>query len=298
MLGLESQSGAEDTLRCLRLTVDETVRTDTGVTKVAPFTHNGPAFTLPAASSGYWLLRRGVVRIPTDNGGGVGDDGTKNTGTTPMRVTVYVKVQPPKRGAITHHWGAHIALHEADYRPLVPGQPGNPPEGNGPGGTGGAGAGGPGSSTAFGGVAGDGGEGGGYGNDAVSMIGVAIVDGKFKHQANYRHMPGADLPPESPQTVAFRHVHSNTWYKVDIFIDWTTHVYKLRIDDVTVVQNVSFSGAVVRRLGLYAFDSGTVWYDEVRVRARWDAATQGGRGHGLFVAGLNGRVRLLRWLLV
>lgn len=39
---------------------------------------------------------------------------------------------------------------------------------------------------------------------------------------------------------------------------------QIRIDDVTVVQNVSFTGTVVRRIGLYAFDAGTVWFDEVR----------------------------------
>ncbi len=77
------------------------------------------------------------------------------------------------------------------------------------------------------GRAGDGGEGGGIGGDAVGMIGVAIVDGKFKHAANYRHTPGSDLPPESPHTVAFRKVESNRWYKVDIFIDWYYNTYKV-----------------------------------------------------------------------
>jgi hypothetical protein len=37
----------------------------------------------------------------------------------------------------------------------------------------------------FEGVAGDGGLGGGIGNDSMAMVGVAIVDGKFKHAANY-----------------------------------------------------------------------------------------------------------------
>lgn len=161
--------------------------------------------------------------------GGVGDDGTKNPGTNPTRVTVYVKIAPPAYGTVVGHWGAHMALHEFDYRPepLVP-QPGNLPEGNGPDGTGGAGAGGPGSSSASGGVAGDGGKGGGYGADAVGMIGVAIVNGKFKHEANYRHTPGMDLAPNSPHTVAFQHAQSDHWYKIDIFIDWSAYTYKVR----------------------------------------------------------------------
>jgi hypothetical protein len=38
---------------------------------------------------------------------------------------------------------------------------------------------------------------------------------------------------------------------------------QVRIDDTTVVLNASFNGSVVRRLGLYGFDAGTVWFDEV-----------------------------------
>jgi hypothetical protein len=212
------------------LTVNETVVTDSGVALVSPFANNGPAFTLPVDKTGDWLLRRGVSRPQTT--GGVGDDGSNNVGTNPRRVTVYVKVAPPPYGTVNGHWGAHIALHGEDYRPKIVGQAGNPPEGNGlPDGTGGAGSGGPGSGSAFGGVAGDGGEGGGYGGDAVAMIGVAIVDGKFKHQANYRHTPGVDLPPESPHTVAFRNVESDHWYKVDIFIDWASRMYKVATDN-------------------------------------------------------------------
>ena len=219
------QGGAENTQRALRLTVNETVTTNSGVLLSAPFSNNGPAFTLPMGSTGDWLLRRGVTQLQGSSGG-VGDGGTSNTGTQPRRITVYVKVAPPAYGTVVGHWGAHIAIHEMDYRPSVNGQPGNPPEGTD--GTGGAGAGGPGSAAAFGGVAGDGGEGGGHGADAVAMIGVAIVDGKFKHDSNYRHTPGTDLSPESPHTVAYRNVMSDHWYKIDIFIDWDFFQYKVR----------------------------------------------------------------------
>jgi hypothetical protein len=78
-------------------------------------------------------------------------------------------------------------------------------------------------------VPGDGGEGGGIGNDAEGLIGVAIVDGKWKHQANYRHTPGFDIAEDSPQTVAFRHVEPMRWYKVDIFINWQNNTYKVRL---------------------------------------------------------------------
>lgn len=38
---------------------------------------------------------------------------------------------------------------------------------------------------------------------------------------------------------------------------------QVRIDDTTVVLNATFQGNVVRRLGFYGFDAGTVWFDEV-----------------------------------
>lgn len=38
---------------------------------------------------------------------------------------------------------------------------------------------------------------------------------------------------------------------------------QVRINDTTVVLNQTFSGNVVRRIGLYGFDAGTVWFDEV-----------------------------------
>lgn len=65
-----------------------------------------------------------------------------------------------------------------------------------------------------GGVAGDGGEGGGMGGDAEVMIGVAVVDGNLRHDANYRHTPGSDLHPQSNESVIFRNIQAHRWYKV------------------------------------------------------------------------------------
>ena len=70
-----------------------------------------------------------------------------------MLTTVFHR--PTVAGTITGHWGAHIALHEDDYRPLQLSQTGLPQEGNFANATGGAGSGGPSGST-YEGVAGDG----------------------------------------------------------------------------------------------------------------------------------------------
>lgn len=115
-----------------------------------------------------------------------------------------------------------------------------------------------------GGVPGDGGNGAGVANDAVGLIGVAIIDGKWKHEANYRHSPSLDLPPDSPQTVMFRHVQPLLWYKVDVFINWQNQTYKVRINDYTVVLNAPFNGTNIKRIGLYTYHANTVWFDEVR----------------------------------
>ncbi len=57
---------------------------------------------------------------------------------TPRRVTVYVKMAVPKEGHLGSHWGAHICLHEFDFRPISndTGFQTRPVEGNYPGATG------------------------------------------------------------------------------------------------------------------------------------------------------------------
>lgn len=259
--------GAEGTTRSLRLEAKDQIVLENGVVVRSPYASNGPAFTFPASNSGIWFLRRGVL-APENGAGGSGAHGGKNSGVTPRRVTVYVKMAVPKEGHLGSHWGAHICLHEFDFRPISndTGFQTRPVEGNYPGATGANGPGGAGSAGG-GGVAGDGGLGGGVGNDAEGLIGVAIVDGKWKHQANYRHTPGFDLPVDSPQTVAFRHVEPERWYKVDIFIDWQNNTYKMRLDDHTVVLDAPFVGTKISRIGLYTFHQNVVWFDEVFVGA-------------------------------
>lgn len=267
---VEVDGGAADTQRALKVTVQETVVSDSGVLTRAPFAGNGPDYVLPSDTS-TWVMRRGDnIRTVEGQTGGAGSDGVNNVGAAIDRLTVYVMVAPPGDGRdgrdgggdLDTHWGAHIALHDTDFRTVVEGQLGNPPEGNGPGGNLGAGPGGPGAGTGQS-LPRDAGAGGGINNDSVALIGVALVDGKFKHQANYRHTPGMDLSPQSPQTVGFRNVQPMQWYKVDVYIDWERNVYKVRIDDVTVALDVPFRGERVKRLGLYVFDAGTAWFDEV-----------------------------------
>lgn len=257
--------GAEGTPKALRLEANETILNENNVVVRSPYANNGPSFTFPARNSGTWHLRRGQ-QSPEIGEGGSGVHGGKNFGVNPRRVTVYVKVDFPSYGNLNNLWGAHIALHEFDYRPISndTGVQNRPQEGNLPGGTGGNGAGGAGSAGG-GGVPGDGGEGGGVGNDAAALIGVAMIDGKFKHDSNYRHNPGVDLHPESPQTVGFRHVEPDRWYKVDIFMDWQNKTYKVRIDDYTVALDQPFNGSRISRIGLYTYHQAVVWFDEIYV---------------------------------
>ena len=82
-------------------------------------------------SSGIWYVRRGTL-APQAGAGGSGADGSHNAGVVPRRVTVYVKIAPPTEGVLSTHWGAHIALHQWDYRPISnnTGQQSRPVDGN------------------------------------------------------------------------------------------------------------------------------------------------------------------------
>jgi hypothetical protein len=268
-----------------------------------PFAHNGPFVRLPVNDSGVWWLRRGantslpavaladaggaasqVYNAYLDGGsvsseqvsvlGGAGMDGTDGwgPGATPERVTVYVRLGKSAYGDGNDFWGPHIALHEFDFRNGSAGDrdalrqqrdAGAFVEGNsGASSTGGAGPGGAGA--AYGtGVAEDGGEGGGIGGDASVLMGVGVVDGRWLHGANYRHSPSLEPFPGASALSVTQHVDLGVWYKVDFFISWTNHTYRLRINDVTVATEQPFNGSSIRRIGLYMFHAGEAWFDEL-----------------------------------
>jgi hypothetical protein len=161
--------GAEGTQRSLRLEADETITMENGLVARAPYANNGPTFTFPAGgtvtgvcaccgvsqrsfscvhvtllphSAGIWYVRRGVL-APEVGAGGSGAHGGKNTGVTPRRVTVYVRMAHPVEGSLVSHWGAHLCLHEWDFRPVSndTGFQERPVDGNYPNATGGNGPG-------------------------------------------------------------------------------------------------------------------------------------------------------------
>lgn len=230
------KGGAEDTQRTLRMDAAETVRTDSDVSRPLPYVQNGISFSLASGQGfddprrGYWSVRRGQI--------GRSDEDVYQTdeGTRPDRISFYVKLGVFPDGSVLANWGAQFAIHEYDFNHTYFNN----------------------SAEAAAGMTGpvD-----GLGNDGVAMIGVSVVNGDWRHDSNYRHTPGAQLPP--PKGVFSRNVQNERWYKVDIFIDWTTHIYKIRLDDITLVANQTFNGESVRRIGLYVFNAATVWWDEI-----------------------------------
>ena len=292
--GPGAQGGAEDTQRCLLVRVGETALpsgVEPGSAPLrAPFAHNGPSFSLPVANSGRWWARRGANSSlppgappaladalagapggpPSSLGedyaglGGSGLDGSAqwNNGSRPERVTAYIRMGLPAYGDASTRWGPHFAIHETDFRNLsssnLRGSEGNAA----PGATGGGGPGGP--AAPYGvGAADDPGDGGGVGGDAAVMIGVGVVDGRWAFGSNYRHSPTQEPAAGSAALVVTRAAEAGRWYKIDVLISWTNHTFRVRIDDVTVALDVPFTGSAVRRLGMYMFEAGEAWFDEV-----------------------------------
>ena len=107
--------------------------------------------------------------------------------------------------------------------------------------------------------------------DASVMIGVGSLNGRWVHDSNYRHSPGLAFSRGSSQAAgAFDPAGTTSagpqpdrWYKIDMFIDWHNHTYKVRLDDVTVAIDMPFKGEGVTRIGLYVFDRSTAWFDEI-----------------------------------
>ena len=233
-----AKGGAEDTQRTLRMDAAEVAVTDSDVERPFPYVQNGVSFSLPSALGsgrrGEWAVRRDQIGRNSEH------VYESSAGTRPDRITFYVKLGVFPEGSVLANWGAQFAIHEYDFNHTYF------------------------NNTAEA-AAGMTGPVGGLGNDGIAMIGVSVVNGDWRHDSNYRHTPGAQLPP--PKGVFSRNVQNERWYKVDIFLDWSTNTYKIRLDDITLVTNARFNGESVRRIGLYVYDAATVWWDEIYLGA-------------------------------
>ena len=230
-----AKGGAEDTQRTLRMDADERAVTDSNVSRPLPYVQNGISFSVPSSLApgerrGEWAVRRDQIGRASDQ------VYESNAGARPDRITFYVKLGVFPTGSVLANWGAQFAIHEYDFNHTFFNNTAEE-------------------------AAGMTGPVGGLGNDGVAMIGVSVVNGDWRHDSNYRHTPGAQKPP--PKGVFSRNVQNERWYKVDVFMDWTNHTYKLRLDDITLVTNAKFNGESVRRIGLYVYDASTVWWDEI-----------------------------------
>ncbi len=200
--------GAEDTPRCMKLSLKETVETDSNVTIAAPYHHNGPAFDV-----------RGRFAAAAEPGSNL---------TQPGRVTFYVRLGQFEAGTVVNNIGAQFVLHDDSVEPRGD-SPGN------------------------------------IGRDAEAMVGIGIVNGHWRHGSNYHAVPGMLLHQEDPSSVISKYVQSHRWYKVDVLLNWANQTYRVRIDDELVALDMPFVGATVSRVGLYLFDAGEAWFDEIFV---------------------------------
>jgi len=203
-----SVGGAENTPRCMKVSLDEKIHTDSNITVPAPYQQNGPAFHVRSKFASTL-------------------DSSANTA-MPGRLTVYLRMGSFLSGNVASNTGAQVVLHD-DTRNA--------------------------SGQNAGGIAGD----------ARGMVGVGIVNGHWRHDANYHALPGLLLHQEDPSSVISRFVQSHRWYKVDVLLNWTNQTYRIRIDDQLVALDMPFHGQAVTRVGVYLFDAGEAWFDELYV---------------------------------
>lgn len=242
--------GAEDTDRALRIQIAETVQTASSVTRTSPFASNGVYLTLPKEAN-LVFSDRGITASQDLQQSKRLATGDVYNPERPGRFTTYFRVATQGDGGVLTRWGPHFALYEHDVS-----YPESGHRSQQFGGPGSAGGGRFGNDT----VTNE-----GVGGDASIMIGFAIIDGSFRHGANYRHSPGLMLHHQSPASVAKRGFEYDRWYKLDIFMEWGNQTYRIRIDDETIVYNASFSGSRLRRVGAHLLHTGTMWIDEVYV---------------------------------
>jgi hypothetical protein len=87
-------------------------------------------------------------------------------------------------------------------------------------------------------------------------IGLAAVDGKFRHEGN---------PGSVPQFAFHDTVVLDRWYQIDIMLDWTNMLYDVRINGVEKVVGAGFGAQSIEAIGMSTWHSAVTWWDEIFV---------------------------------
>ncbi|KAK1937918.1 hypothetical protein P3T76_009655 [Phytophthora citrophthora] len=95
-----------------------------------------------------------------------------------------------------------------------------------------------------------------HSSDGQLMISIALVDGKFVHEANTFQWP---------REVFQDKIQTDRWYKLDVVLNWQLHTYSIRLNDVSKVNAATFQGENVAALSLNNFHSMSTWWDEIYV---------------------------------
>ena len=101
------------------------------------------------------------------------------------------------------------------------------------------------------------------GSDGEILMGMAIINGRWFVGSNYRGSPSSPLNASSAASVVNHPIEFFRWYKLDFFISWANNTFTVRIDDETVVVDFHFDGLSLQHLGLFQFDAGISWFDEI-----------------------------------
>ncbi|CEG41490.1 carbohydratebinding protein [Plasmopara halstedii] len=92
--------------------------------------------------------------------------------------------------------------------------------------------------------------------DNEAMISVALIDGSFAHEANTLELPRQFFQDK---------LQTERWYKLDVTLDWQSHTYSIRLNDVLKVNTAAFQGESVAALSLNNLHAMSTWWDEIYV---------------------------------
>jgi hypothetical protein len=155
-------------------------------------------------------------------------------GIKPMRVTFFMKFGDYMQGTDRNNVGSYFAIHPPDHET----KDANPP-----------------------GLYESAGDSTPTTSGGEVLIGIAVMNGHFKHAANYDTLPGIAM--DSKEAVVMEFAQHDRWYKFDVIINWVNQTYMIRVDDNVRVIDRVFRGRHVGKLGFYSYEGTTTWYDEV-----------------------------------
>nr|AIG55746.1 secreted protein [Thraustotheca clavata] len=99
----------------------------------------------------------------------------------------------------------------------------------------------------------------GAGDPNTFVWAIGVVQGKFTFGCG---LPDFAMPL---QTLYSEPVLPFQWYQFDVFLNWASQVLAIRLNGITLVDNIPFAAGKLSSIGLYTYDAMQTWWDEIYV---------------------------------